>query len=52
MLVTIKQINPIIIESRILPTKKPPKVLLANLTLLIKRLARSNERNAYAIFFA
>ena len=46
MLVQIKHKIPIIMESMILPTKNPPKVLFANRTLLIKRFAVSKERNA------
>lgn len=46
MLVITKQIIPMIIESNIFPTKKPPKVLCANRTLLIKRFALSTEQIA------
>ncbi len=33
-------------ESKIFPTKNPPKVLCANRTLLIKRFAVSNGKKA------
>ena len=49
-LVPMKQIKPIIMESKILPTKNPPNVLFANRTLLISRFAVSVDKKAYAIF--
>ena len=46
MLVHTKHRIPMIRESKILPTKKPPNVLFEKRTLLIKRLAASKGINA------